>query len=119
MAKRGKFSNVIRFEDRPLSASTASERIRTLWRDGKFGWYPHAEQRMAERGMDITDVENIIRYGQVIEHSRPGPATPWRYVVEGPNIERKKAGVVCELELDGDLLLLVSVMERGTWRSRR
>jgi Domain of unknown function (DUF4258) len=117
MVRCGSPDNVIPLQDRPLTPLRALERIKILWRDGNFSWCPHAEQRMIERGLDITDVENVIRYGQVVENSRPGPTTPWRYVVEGSDIEGKRAGVV--LELEGDLLLLVSVMERGIRRGRR
>jgi hypothetical protein len=103
---------VILFVDRPLSYSRAMQRIKELWRAGKFTWCRHAEERLVSRGLDITDVESIVRSGRVVGHSKP--ASLWRYTVEGPTVEAKAGGIVCELA--GDLLVLVSVMLRGTWR---
>jgi hypothetical protein len=84
-------------------------RIKELWRKGEITWSPHAEERLAARKLDITDVENIIRFGHVSESSKPGQE--WRYKVEGPTVEQQRAGIVCEFH--GDLLVLVSVMLRG------
>jgi len=102
---------VIRLVDRPLSYPRAMERVRILWREGRFTWSRHAEERLLKRGLDITDVENIIRSGRVIGHSKPGAA--WRYEVEGQTVEGKKAAIICEI--DGDLMIFVSAMLR-TWR---
>jgi len=89
------------------------ERCRTLWKEGKFTWVRHAEERLSALGWDITDVENMIRYGRVIEHSKPGDF--WRYKLEGPNAERQTGGLAYEFH--GELLVLVSVMMKGKWRN--
>lgn len=115
MSKRGDDGfdlKVIELRDRPLAHPTAMTRIRLLWRDGKFTWGPHVEERLTRRRLDMTDVENIIRYGTVVEHSKPG--MNWRYKIDGPTVEQKRGGVACEI--DGELLVLVSVMLR-TWRT--
>jgi uncharacterized DUF497 family protein len=110
MADKGgdkRSSKVVHLDvDRPLTNGRAMQRIKALWTDGKFTWLPHAEQRLIERGLDITDVEVLVRYGKVVESSRPGAV--WRYKVEGSTAEGKKGAVV--FELAGDLLILVSVM---------
>lgn len=112
MARRGgdrPDAKIIRSDiDRPLTYSGAMRRIKALWADGRFTWLPHAERRLMERGLDVTDIEVMVRYGKVVESSRPG--TVWRYKVEGSTAEGKKGAVVFELE--GDLLILLSVMLR-------
>jgi hypothetical protein len=105
---------VISLTDRPLAYRTAIARIKLLWRQEKVTWSRHFEDRLIERQLDMTDVESIIHTGQVVEHSRPG--INWRYTVDGKTVEGKKGGLVCEI--DGDLLVFISVMLR-TWRNQR
>ena len=115
MSKDGRYgggAKVIQLLDRPLSYPRAMARIRKLWREGKFTLSPHAEERLLKRRLDITDIENFIRYGRVVEHSKGGAC--WRYKVEGETVEQRKGGIVCGI--DGDLLVFVSVMLR-TWRN--
>lgn len=92
--------------ERPLSNEAAAKRIRTLWREGRVTWLPHAEDRLAQRGFTMLDVEHLVRYGRVVEHSRPGNL--WRYKIKGRTVEEKTASVVFEPE--GDLLTVVTIM---------
>jgi hypothetical protein len=86
----------------PTNYRRVQERIRKLWEEGAVEILPHAALRMKERKMEITDVYNVIRYGRVTEHSKPGEL--WRYVVEGKTVEGTKAGVV--VEIDGTLIVV-------------
>ncbi len=92
--------------ERPLSNEAAAKRIRKLWAEGKVTWSPHAEERLLGRGLNMLDVEHIVRYGRVIENSRPG--NRWRYKMQGRTVEGKGASAV--FELAGDLLAVVTVM---------
>jgi hypothetical protein len=91
---------------RPFSNEAAAKRIRTLWREGSVTWLPHAEERLFERGLNILDVEHLVRYGRVVENSRPGGV--WRYKIKGRTVEGKTASAV--FEPNGDLLTVVTVM---------
>jgi Domain of unknown function (DUF4258) len=86
----------------PANYRRVQERIRKLWEEGDVEILPHAVLRMKERKIEITDVYSVIRYGRVIEHSKPGDL--WRYVVEGKTVEGAKAGVV--VEIDGTLMVV-------------
>ncbi len=98
---------VVRFDpQQPLRPEKAAQRIRTLWREGLVTWSPHAEQRLSDRGLNMLDVEHLVRYGRVVEHSRPGAS--WRYTLRGTTMEGKPASVV--IEMGGELLTVVTVM---------
>lgn len=97
---------VRRLEDRPLSYRRAMERIRTLWNEGLVEIDPyHAQVRMRERGFDMLDLEHLIRYGRVVEHSKPGRL--WRYKVEGTSVEGERAA--CVVEIKGHRIVIVTV----------
>jgi hypothetical protein len=98
---------VVVLENRPLSDKQAMERIRRLWREGEMEWTAHAEQRLRERGLDLLDVENIIKYGRVVGNSRPDPGGGWRYEVRGDTVEHKRARCVVE---PGRKLVIVTVI---------
>lgn len=102
--------DVIPFGDRPLTPQRAMERIKTLWQEGQVEIQPHAGQQMRARRLEITDVEHIIRYGRVVEHSRPRPGGPWRYKVEGSAVDGGWAA--CVVELVGRLLIITVIGKR-------
>jgi hypothetical protein len=83
------------------------ERIRRLWREGDLEWTAHAEARLLERGLDLLDVENIIKYGRVVGNSRPDPGRGWRYEVSGTTVDHKRARCVME---PGKKLVIVTVI---------
>jgi hypothetical protein len=63
---------VIALTDRPLAYRTAIARIKLLWREENVTWSRHFEDRLTERQLDMTDVESIIRTGQVVEQAGRG-----------------------------------------------
>jgi hypothetical protein len=96
---------VKRLEDRPLSSRRAMERIRTLWKDGKVEILPHAQTRMRERKIDMLDIQYVVRYGRVIEYSKPGQL--WRYTVEGTSVDGEH--VACVVEINGNLIVVTVI----------
>ena len=70
----------------------------------------HAWPRMLERDIDITDVNEILRNGRIINHSKPGNC--WRYVLEGYSLGHPRRPLRCVVEING-LLIVVTIMLRG------
>ena len=101
---------VIPFED-PGDYKRTLHRIKRLWREGAVEILPHAQRRMIERRIEMTDIEHLIRYGCIVDHSKD--RENWRYVVEGRTVDGTKADVVVEIDV---ALLIVTV--RGRKRGR-
>ena len=74
-----------RLPDRPLSPRHAIERIRLLERDVELVLTRHARQRMAQRKLSRRDIRHCLKYGRVVEHSKPFRL--WRYKVDGSTID--------------------------------
>ncbi len=102
---RGRVGNGVALADRPLSPKRAMERIRALWRDGNVEWWSYAERRLSERKLDMLDVEHLIRYGRVTEHSHPGRL--WRYKVEGRAVDGER--IACVVEINGNLIIVTVI----------
>ena len=60
---------------------------------------------MREDRLDSNDVQNVVRYGQIMEHSHPNAA--WRYVLEGAAVDGAKVKVV--VEINGILAIVTTV----------
>ncbi len=88
----------------PTNFKRVEQRIRKLWEEGDVKILPHATTRMQERKIETTDIRHVIRYGRVVDHSKP--ADLWRYEIEGKTVEGTKASVV--VEIDG-MLIVVTV----------
>jgi hypothetical protein len=87
---------------RPDDYKRAHQRIKKLWVDGFVEISHHAQLRMRERKIDINDIANVIRYGQVIEHSKP--LTLWRYTIAGKGVDGDRMRCVCEI--NGNLVIV-------------
>ncbi len=94
----------------PDNYKLVQQRIRTLWNQGNVIILPHAQQRMLERGLDMTDIQHIIRRGTIIEHSFP--KNLWRYKIVGKALDNRKAAVV--IETDSHSNIIVTVIGRRT-----
>jgi hypothetical protein len=57
----------------------------------------------------MLDIENVIKYGQVVDHSCHKEA--WRYVLHGKCVEGQS--LKCVVEISDHRLNLVSIMVRG------
>ncbi len=94
-----------RLGDRPLSARQAMERIRILWKEGFVAILPHAQERMRQRHIDMQDLAHLIRFGRIVEHSKP--AQQWRYKIEGASVDGEKSA--CVVEIDGTLIVVTVI----------
>lgn len=97
-------AHVVPFED-PTNYRRVERRVRALWDEGDVEIAPHAQKRMRERKLEMTDIQNVLRYGRVVEHSRP--AELWRYAIEGKSVDGTKAKVV--VEIDGSLVIVTVI----------
>ena len=104
--------NVIRFDkDRtpefnPTNNKAVRDRIKQLWDKGLTRFSYHARKRMYERSIDSTDIQHIIRYGKIVDHSKPGDY--WRFKIEGKTTDDVLLSCVIEIE---DKLIIVTVMD--------
>ncbi len=96
---------VVRFLDRPLSPRRAIERIRLLERDVGIVLTRHARLRMAQRKLNRRDIRQCLKYGRVVEHSKPFRL--WRYKVQGSTIDRDPMS--CVVEINGKLILITVI----------
>jgi Domain of unknown function (DUF4258) len=101
-AVRGKMR---RADDRPLSYRQAIERVRSLWKDGVVEILPHAQERMRQRRLDRNDLASIIRYGRVVQHSKPGQG--WRYKILGRAVDGAQTS--CVVEINGSLIIVTVI----------
>ena len=90
---------------RPDDYKWAHQRIKKLWNDGFVEIGIHAQSRMRQREIQMTDIANVIRYGQIIEHSKPG--TLWRYTILGKAVDGDRMKCVCEI--NGTLVIVTVI----------
>ena len=94
-----------RIPDRPLSPRRAIERIRLLERDAGIVLTSHARQRLMQRKLSRRDIRHCLKYGRVVEHSKPFQL--WRYKVDGPTIDGEPMS--CVVEINGKLVLITVI----------
>jgi hypothetical protein len=95
--------NVIPIED-PANYTRAHQRIKKLWNEGEVEFVIHAKGRMSERALDVTDIQHLIKYGGIVDHSKPGNL--WRYVIEGRTIDGTRGRVV--VGINGSLVVVTA-----------
>jgi energy-coupling factor transporter ATP-binding protein EcfA2 len=81
------------------------QRIKKLWNEGETVITSHAQIQMKKREIDMNDVANVIRYGQIIEHSKP--ITYWRYTIFGKAVDGER--MKCVVEIDGNLIIVTVI----------
>lgn len=96
---------VIPLED-PQNYKIAFQRIKRLWNEGHVEILPHAQKRMTQRRLDTNDIQHIIRYGRIVEHSQPREF--WRYNIAGTSVDGKKA--TCVVEVNDNLIIVTVVV---------
>lgn len=92
--------------DHPLSHGQAKTHIRQLWETGYVTWTTHAQNRMKQRHLSMSDIEYIVRYGYVTEHSHPGRY--WRYKFVGKTVEGES--LACVIEIQENVANIITVM---------
>lgn len=97
-------------DDEPSDYVGAKRRIKRLWDEGNVIVLPHARKRMAERDLDLLDIQHVVRYGNIVEHSKPDHL--WRYKITGKALDKRTASVL--VEIDAHSLIVVTVLGRRT-----
>jgi hypothetical protein len=92
----------------PTNYRRVHTRIKALLETGDTRFRGHGLERMQERGIDVTDVEYVLKFGRIVDHSCPSDR--WRYVLEGKTVEGKKLRIV--VEIDG-MVDIVTAMKRS------
>lgn len=101
----GNMGNVVPLHQ-PDNYKWVHRRIKHLWDEGNVVPLPHAQQRMEERGFDINDVQHIIRYGSIVDHSMP--LDLWRYELSGAALDKRKASVIVEIDITSLIIITVT-----------
>jgi len=89
----------------PTNYKWAHQRIKKLWSEGKTEIRTHAQLRMSQREIDMFDIQNVIRYGRIVEHSKP--IELWRYGILGKAIDGARMKVV--VEINGSLVIVTVI----------
>jgi hypothetical protein len=95
---------VVPLED-PTNYRRVFQQIKKLWADGYVEILPHAQERMKEQGLDTTDLQHLIRYGRITDHSRPKDL--WRYKIDGTSVDGAKTA--CLVEIDDNLMIVTVI----------
>jgi len=88
-------SQVVPFHD-PENYRSVMIRIKQLWEKGNVIITFHARERMAERSIDILDIQHIIKYGRVVGHIIE--KRRWKYELTNKLTDGRKASCVVVLE---------------------
>lgn len=88
--------------DDPTNYRRVHQRIKKLLDNGAVQILGHAKQRVKQRRIDNLDIANVIKYGQLVGHSRPKEL--WRYEIEGKTVERKD--MTCIVEIDARVIVI-------------
>jgi Domain of unknown function (DUF4258) len=104
---------VLPFRD-PENYSQVLRTIRRLWHEGTVEYRIHAVRQMERQGLTDQDVASVILTGSIIEHNHRGK---WRWKVQGGCVDGHNASCVVEIELQGTLLVITVIDERGAERS--
>lgn len=89
----------------PTNYKSALQRIKKLWSEGRTEIRHHAQLRMGQRAIEINDIQNVIRYGRIVEHSKP--IELWRYTILGKAVDGARTKVVAEI--DGKLIIVTVI----------
>ena len=81
------------------------ERVRRLLREGSIRPSAHAQKRMAERGFDMNDLQNIIRTGRIVGHTCPNDKWTWK--IAGMAVDGDRAACVGAIE---GYIVVITVM---------
>jgi len=102
-----------------LSPQNAITVIRLAWNEGRFYVGSHFKNRCNERGLDMLDVENLIRNGAVCGNPQYCPINKnWKYRVTGL-VDERHLEVVIALDptvdyTDIPLAILITAYEKKT-----
>jgi Domain of unknown function (DUF4258) len=103
--------------DTPLSLENATNVIRKAWHIGRMHVGTHIKKRFAERGVDMIDLENIIRTGSVVGREYDDAYKNWKYRMSG-TADGRKLDVIIALDSsedfqDSPLAIPLTVFDKG------
>lgn len=96
---------------RCVNACAQSDKLTLSWRE-------HAKERLRERGLIMSDVLHVLKFGFVHEPAEPATRPGfYKYLIEGttPNSHRRSVGVVVIPDVKTHQIKIVTVM----WRDER
>ena len=89
-------------------------RIKELYKKGFVSYSYHSKLRKEQRRIDTPDIENLIRYGRMVEkRTEPGFKTP-TYTIEGFSVDGEKIG--CSVAVVDNILIIVTAFRRDRRR---
>lgn len=87
---------------------TTIEIIRTKVKHYEYEFaIPHFFEEMAEDGLDMVDIESVIRNGKVRRRFTRDPRGA-RYEVVGPATDGRRVAVICRIKATGKLLFITT-----------
>jgi len=89
----------------PGNYKLALQRIKKLFNEGNTVVTADARLRMGQRRLTDIDLAHCIRYGRIIEHSKP--MTYWRYTMLGQSVEKRR--MKCVVEINGNLMIVTVI----------
>ena len=90
----------------PTNYKVVKEIVKKLWDKGLTRFTYHARKRMAEKNRETTDIQYIIYYGTIVEHSHPGDF--WRFKLEGKTVDDDLLACVVEIE---NKLVIITIID--------
>src|SRR5262245_22790165 len=94
--------------DNPASYARVLRRVQRLWDEGTVVFTEHAERQMRRRRIDALDVQNIIRYGSIVSHTRDRREERWHHRVQGATVAGRTTSVVAAIV---GQLVIVTVLD--------
>jgi len=88
-------------EAEPQNYARVMVLARQLLAIGAIDVWPHAVRAMADDGLEMTDLVQLIKTGRVRPNSHSKPADRWRWVIEGETVDNGPAA--CVVQIDDDL----------------
>lgn len=97
----------------PLSDASFLKRLRAIAKDSHRVYLtPHAKQRMMKRRINLPQVLECLRRGQICEPAHLTIHGDWKATLQHQYAgDRVKVAVAIEKQDDGDLAVVVTVME--------
>lgn len=94
----------------PLPPAAALERVRACLLLEQPHYTRRARERMADRDLSESDVEDVLASGHILDDPRPSAVGPgWQYRVTGPLSGGRLVTVVVEPMAD-DVLVIITIM---------
>ena len=88
----------------PENYGSVQERIKAAWSLGEVEFSPHILDQGWERGLDVLDIQHVIRFGRITDHEQERDL--WRFEMEGKSVDGNRMRVV--IDLNGRTILVTA-----------